>query len=159
MRLAIIPAVFCFLLAGCGDPEDQPPQTLAPKNQPAVAKTVKSCGGKVKAGSIEAYFQRLADHLAAGDAAVPMEFYDEMFSVTSDERWLVFSREEMGAGAQALPSRDDWREISRRGPQALEDLGWRGCLIADGKVWFEADGETFSLKSFNKDMPWDSAPG
>jgi len=28
-------------------------------------------------------------------------------------------------------------------------------MFAQGKVWFESDGDTFTLVAFNKDMPWD----
>jgi hypothetical protein len=154
MRLAFLLVVSALLIASCEDRSQLKSKAQPPKSTPAPMLPLKYCGGDVKAGSIEAFYQRLADHLAASKAAVPMDFYDEMFSVISDDRRLLFRREEMGAGAKALPSLDDWREISRQGPQAIHDAGWRGCYIAHGKVWFEADGETFSLKGFNKDMTW-----
>lgn len=154
MRLVLLLVVSTLLVAGCEDRAQQEPKVSPSKITSTPMQPLKYCGGDVKAGSIEAFFQRLADHLAASEAAVPMDLYDETFSVISDDRRLVFRRQEMGAGARALPSRDDWREISRQGLQGIHDAGWRGCFIAHGKVWFEADGETFSLKGFNKDMPW-----
>lgn len=104
---------------------------------------------------IDAYFRRLAAHLASSDQAVPMTFYGERFAIGSGERWLDFARRDMGAGARALPSLEDWREISRRGPGALDPVGYRGCNFAHGKVWFETAGETMTLISFDKEMPWD----
>lgn len=113
------------------------------------------CGGEAKPGAIGAYFHRLAGHLASSDQAVPMTFYAERFGVRSDGVRRVFPRPEMGDGARALPSLEDWREISRRGPRELESAGYRGCFLAHGKVWFETDGDVVALTSFDKDMPWD----
>ena len=104
---------------------------------------------------IDAYFQRLAAHLAANREAVPMDFYGETFRIHDSDGGLAFPRAEMRPGARALPSAQDWREISRRGASALNDAGWRGCFLAHGKVWFETDGEAVGLIAFDKTMPWD----
>ena len=87
---------------------------------------------------------------------MPIAFYAERFRIHSGGG-LAFKREETGPGARALPTLDDWREISRRGAHGLDSAGWRGCMFANGKVWFEADGDSFVLTSFHKDMAWDRA--
>lgn len=152
-------AVLVVLLGACGDqnvrPADIPRAEQASPANPAAVR--RYCGGEAGPGEIDAYFTRLASHLATGVKAVPMEFYAESFSIHSANRSLVFRRMDMGAGARALPSLEDWREISRQGPGSLDDAGWRGCFLAHGKVWFEADGRGgFAMTSFDKTMPWDA---
>ena len=146
-------------VAGCGEaPGPSADLPLEAPSPPAPDDVPHWCGGDANPGVIETYFQQLESHLAKSEQAVPMAFYGERFSVTSGGRYLVFRRAEMGPGARALPSRDDWREISRRGAKGLDSVGWRGCMFAHGKVWFESDGGSFTLIAFNKDMPWDAPP-
>lgn len=140
-------------ISACKAPNAESIEVPAPSSVESTAP--RFCGGEAAPGTIDAYFKRLSDHLAAANAPVPMEFYRETFGITAGGRTLYFRRREMGAGARALPSLEDWRMISRRGPGMLESLGYRGCLLDDGKVWFEVgmDG-TFALSGFNKDLPW-----
>jgi hypothetical protein len=42
------------------------------------------------------------------------------------------------------------------GPEALNSAGYRGCMLANGKVWFNADESDapFLLYGFNHAMTW-----
>ena len=154
-RTALACLLSVLAVVGCDERAPEPvakrPADLSP---PAEAAVPLHCGGEAAPGAIDAYFRRLAEHLATGDDPVPMTFYAERFGVIDDGRRLSFRREEMGAGARALPSRKDWEEISRRGRDELEPAGYRGCMIAHGKVWFESVGDTVALIAFNKEMAW-----
>ena len=154
-------ALLSVLLFACGDPDvrqagkGRAGQTPPPA-KPAAA--LEFCGGEAGPGEIDAYFTRLAAHLATSADPVPMEFYGESFGVHSSDRSLRYRRSDMRAGARALPSVEDWREISRQGHAELQGAGWRGCFLAHGKVWFEADGRGgFAMTSFDKAMPWDAS--
>lgn len=152
-------ALLTILLCGCGDPESQPAGEGGALKAPATSGIPEYCGGEAGLGEIDAYFTRLATHLDTGSEPVPMEFYGETFSVRSENRRLNYRRTDIRPGSRALPSLEDWRAMSRQAPGALQDAGWRGCFLAHGKAWFEADGRGgFGLTSFDKTMPWSAPP-
>jgi hypothetical protein len=129
--LAVLAAV---LLVGCDD--EQSDRLDAVSNSHA-STAPEFCGGQVRPGVIEGYFRTLAAALSEERTSIPPELYDARLG--DDDR----------------PSRADWNEIRLRGAAALQEAGWRGCFLASGKAWFEADGDSFVLKRFNPDMPWD----
>jgi hypothetical protein len=115
----------------------------------------ESCGGEVRPGAVKAYFERLESHLESSSDPIPLEFYSQTVSITHRGRWLWFRVTDLGPRARQLPSRADWREVSRHGAAGVFNAGWRGCAQSSGKVWFESNenGE-MGLKGFNKDMDW-----
>jgi len=129
--LAILAVVF---LVGCDDERSDRLDAVSSSYAPTAPEF---CGGQAGPGVIEGYFRTLAAALSEEGTSIPLAFYDAR----------------LGAGDR--PSRADWHEISRRGAAALQEAGWRGCFLASGKVWFEADGDSFVLKRFDPAMPWD----
>jgi len=106
--------------------------------------------------TIRAYFTRLDLHLRKSAEPVPLIFYADVVTLTEHGRTLDFSAAEMSPQARRLPTRDDWREISRRGSGSLQDAGYRGCFFSTGKAWFDinyTDGR-FALRGFDKDREW-----
>lgn len=160
MKLTCACAVSVMVVAACRDQGPQPTDAFRSASAPTTEAATMYCGGQTTTRHVAAYFNRLAEHLAAESESVPMEFYDETFGVSSiDGESLFFDRAEMKPGARALPSLEDWREISRRGAERLHGAGYRGCFLAHGKVWFEADAKgQLALTFFAKDMPWDELP-
>ena len=59
-----------------------------------------------------------------------------------------------------LVSLADWREIARKGAQALEPVGRQGCLMDNGKAWFAVDRQgSLRLITINHDMAWRKRSG
>ncbi|WP_420478301.1 hypothetical protein [Brevundimonas sp. FT23028] len=146
-------------LVACGPEQSAPPEaapSLSAASTPARINDFPFCGGVLKPGAALAFFQRLERALDSGEP-VPMRFYDEAVGIRSGGRYLTFHRDDFRPGARALLSNAEWREIADRGFVDLQDIGWRGCMLGDGKAGFQstADGE-LALRSFDKDRAWSS---
>ncbi|WP_420471715.1 hypothetical protein [Brevundimonas sp. FT23042] len=159
MRSVGVALLSALTLAGC-QPNRSARQDAAPSVPeapgPASATDFPDCGGSLKPGAARAFFQRLEQALDSGEP-VPMRFYDEAVGIRSGGRYLTFHRDDFRPGAHALLSNAEWREIADRGFGDLQDIGWRGCMLGDGKAGFQstADGE-LALRSFDKDRAWSS---
>lgn len=143
----------CLLTASCDSTEQvaSAPQHPVPSVD---ADDFPYCGGVLKPGAATAYFHRLEDHLKVGDAPVPMNFYGAQIGIESGGKYTQFNRDDFRPGARALLTNLQWREILDRGYGDLKSIGWRGCVLADGKAAFQAvDGELV-LSSFDKDRAW-----
>lgn len=122
----------------------------------AEARTIY-CGGETTSVEVEAYFSRLEDTLAEGGSGAGFkQFVADRFSVTdAGGRWLSFRLGDFHSITPGRITRAEWAEIAKRGASGLQDAGWRGCFLDDGKVWFEADEKAgFKLTSIAKNMPW-----
>jgi hypothetical protein len=156
----------CLVLALAATACDRPEKPKAPvvAESPARREVLpeyldirdhESCGGEVRPGAVKSYFERLESRLTSSSDPVPIEFYSRTVSITHRGRWLWFRVTDLGPRAPQLPSRDDWREISRHGAAGVFNSGWRGCAQSSGKVWFESDENGgIGLTGFNKDMHW-----
>lgn len=117
-----------------------------------------TCGGALKPGAAEAYFERLEQALRSG-GPVPMSFYHETVVIQSEGRNLTFRRDDFRPGARALLSDAQWREIAERGFGDLRSVGWRGCILGDGKAGFQSDANgELGLSTFDKDRAWSGLP-
>lgn len=116
------------------------------------------CGGETTRGEVERYFARLKVALReTGPKSRFNEFVAPKFLVTSERgRTLYFDLEDFNSITPSRIPLSDWQEISARGPNQIEDLGWRGCMMNHGKVWFESN-ETrgLELKGLNRSMAWE----
>ena len=44
----------------------------------------------------------------------------------------------------------------REGPMQIKNLGWRGCVMNHGKVWFESnETKGLEMKGLNRSMAWE----
>lgn len=142
------------LLTACCDSTEQVASAPQDPVRSVDADDFPYCGGELKPGAAKAYFQRLEDHLKVGDAPVPMSFYGVQIGVGSGGKYTQFKRDDFQPGARALLTNLQWREILDRGYGDLKSIGWRGCMLADGKATFQAvDGELV-LSGFDKDRAW-----
>jgi hypothetical protein len=116
------------------------------------------CGGETTRGEVDRYFARLK---AALNAKAPKSRFNEFvapkFLITDQRgRTLYFDLEDFNSITPGRISLRDWQEISARGPNQIEDLGWRGCMMNDGKVWFDSnETKGLQLKGLNRSMAWE----
>lgn len=124
------------------------------------APDVFFCGGETTRAKAQAYFARLK---VAVNAASPKsrfnEFVAPQFLITDARgRTLWFKRADFNSVTPRHIRVEEWREISARGLAAVRDVGWRGCMMSHGKVWFESsETHGLELKGFNRAMAWDPA--
>lgn len=159
MRAIGVTLLSALALAGCQP--DRPARPEAAPSAPAIAQPAPEndfpfCGGALKPGAARAFFVRLEQALQSGEP-VPMNFYDEAVVIESEGRSLTVRRDDFRPGAEALLSNAQWREIADRGFRDLGSVGWRGCILADGKAGFQSDKDgQLVLSSFDKDRAWSS---
>ncbi len=121
---------------------------------------VYSCGGETTRGEVDQYFARLK---AAIEAKSPKsrfnQFVGPQFSITDERgRNLTFNLQDFNAITPGRIRLEDWREISARGPEEVEGIGWRGCMMNHGKVWFQSNEKHgLELIGFNRSMAWEQA--
>ncbi|MDQ8027498.1 MAG: hypothetical protein REJ23_02140 [Brevundimonas sp.] len=152
MRAVGVALLSALVLAACDRVEAPQPEAASPI--PAQANDFPHCGGDLKAGAVRDYFTRLEAVLAA-NTPVPISFYGEAVTIQSGGRHLTFRREDFRPGAAALLSNAQWREIAGRGLNDLHSVGWRGCILGDGKAGFQSDKDgQLVLTSFDKDRAW-----
>lgn len=116
------------------------------------------CGGYTTRAEAQAYFARLKLALnAASPKSRFNEFVAPQFLITdASGRTLSFKRADFNSITPGRIRIEEWQEISARGLAAVEDLGWRGCMMNHGKVWFESsETHGLELKGFNRTMAWD----
>ena len=158
MRAIGVTLVSALALAACQP--DRPARPEAAPPAPAIAQPENDfpfCGGELKPGAARAFFERLEQALQSGEP-VPMSFYDEAIVIQSGGRNLTFRRDDFRPGAEALLSKAQWREIAERGFDDLQGVGWRGCILGDGRAQFQSDKDgQLVLSGFDKDRPWGSA--
>lgn len=126
-----------------------------PKSEAPVERVY--CGGVTDVATVERYFADLRDALAKTSPKTRFnEFVDDEFGVRNIQgRTLYFKVRDVGSVTPGRITVREWREISRRGAQGLQNAGWRGCFMDLGKVWFvgSKDGG-FRLTLIAKDMNW-----
>ena len=115
------------------------------------------CGGETTRAATELYFKDLRSALSE---ATPNrrfnQFVGERFGIRSEQgKSIWFDLADFDAITPGKITLEEWREISSRGPDQLQNAGWRGCFFDNGKVWFEATEDTgLKLTWISKDMPW-----
>jgi hypothetical protein len=154
MRAALVLMVLALAACEAKPTSAPPPAAERPATSPKPAYDLPSCGGDLKPGAVKAYFARLKAALDSGEP-VPMSFYDTHIGIMSGGRYLTFRRDDFRPGSRALLSNAEWKEILDRGYEDMESIGWRGCMLADGKAGFQSDAnEDIVLSSFDKDRAW-----
>jgi hypothetical protein len=148
MRIVVLAIVFGFAAIGPAHAE-----VLASADEGSAVY----CGGKTDVATVERYFSGLRHVLeTSGPKTRFNQYVASQFGVRSRRgHTLYFNVKDIGAVTPARITIDEWREISRRGAEGLQNAGWRGCFLDNGKVWFEGSEEHgFGLTLISKDMPW-----
>lgn len=140
--------------ASCMDhttPAAPPSATASPSSQ------MFFCGGETTRDKAQKFFTDLAKVLASGaEPEAFNRFVAPRFSVLRGSKYAYFDRDDFNAVTPRFISSKDWRRISEEGLDAVEDGGYRGCMMAHGKVWFDAyDDSGLLLKAINHDLAWD----
>ena len=113
------------------------------------------CGGETTRAEVSRFFSLLHEGMEEGrPAAYFNQFVADRFRVIRDERNFVFDREDFNSVTPRFFSREDWIRIVDKGAPGLNDMGWRGCMIDQGKVWFTASVKGLHISSINHDMAW-----
>jgi len=115
------------------------------------------CGGETDVATVERYFSDLQHALAKNAPKARFnKFVAQEFGVRSKRgHTLYFKVRDIGSVTPSRITIREWQEISRRGARSLNDAGWRGCFMDNGKIWFEGSKEIgFGLTLLSKDMPW-----
>ena len=98
------------------------------------------CGGETTKIEVRRFFAALRQGLEENRSASYFDgFLGHGFGVTRDGRHLWYNKAEFSAATTGFISTTDWESIAKRGEDRLEPIGWRGCMMDNGKVWFEAD--------------------
>ena len=98
------------------------------------------CGGETTKIEVRRFFAALRQGLEENRSASYFDgFLGHGFGVTRDGRHLWYNKAEFSAATPGFISTTDWESIAKRGEDRLEPIGWRGCMMDNGKVWFEAD--------------------
>jgi hypothetical protein len=116
------------------------------------------CDRETTKGKIEQYFARLKVALrATGPKSRFNEFVAPRFLVIDERgRDLEFDLEDFNSITPGRIRLADWREISARGPDEVDPIGWRGCMMNHGKVWFESnDTKGLQLRGFDRSRVWE----
>lgn len=124
----------------------------------ALASSKVSCGGITDVATVERYFADLRLALAQAGPKRPFnKLVADEFGVRSKRGYYTLYSNTRDV-VSVTPSRitlQEWREISRRGSRSLQNAGWRGCFLDNGKVWFVGSKKVgFRLTLISKDMPW-----
>jgi hypothetical protein len=123
----------------------------------ARAGSVVYCGGETDVLTVERYFADLRRALGTrGPTTRFNQFVASQFGVRRRRgATLYFNVKDIGAVTPGRITIGEWKQISSRGARGLQNAGWRGCFLDDGKVWFEGSKEQgFRLTLISRDMPW-----
>lgn len=116
------------------------------------------CGLSTTHAKAAAYFARLKSALQATSPESRFnEFVAPQFTIIdATGRSLSFQRADFNSITPGRIRIEDWREISARGLAAVEGVGWRGCIMSHGRVWFEAsETQGLVLMGINRTIAWD----
>lgn len=172
-RLAFGAAVYAVsLVAGCSVPGEGQSDDLRPTSRTHAAAAgqkgkaparepiaeVFFCGGETTRPVVDRYFEDLEQALSdRGPDRLFDRFVRRKFSIR-DAQGAVrrFDLATVEAITPEIISREEWQQISDSGPNQLQDAGWRGCFLGQGKFWFEASQEGgLGLNSINRTVPRD----
>jgi hypothetical protein len=123
----------------------------------APIESLVSCGGITDVGTIARYFSDLQEALAkTGPKTRFNMFVDDEFGVRSKQgHTLYFRVRDIRSVTPGRISISEWQEISKRGAASLQNAGWPGCFLDNGKVRFVGSKEGgFRLTLIAKGMPW-----
>jgi hypothetical protein len=124
-------------------------------------QTSFTCGGETTRASVDRYFSDLRSALAVPAPGRRFDvFVADRFAVTDAQgKQAWFKPKDAASGLPNGITPEDWKKISARGIGSLNDAGWRGCFMDEGKVWFQADAKDgLKLTAISRAMPWIEAP-
>jgi hypothetical protein len=84
------------------------------------------------------------------------ELFSDNFSIGYRGKWLYVPARDLVNFRKALSNKYDWDFIYKSLANGeLGDVGWRGCILDDGKISFEADAHgRLSISGFDADRQW-----
>jgi hypothetical protein len=145
------------MLAACSSQDDRSTSSTEKVIESVGDRAPQTCGIPLKAGAVDRFIERLSAGLARNDPGFVRsnDLFDERASFYYDGY-----RHDRIAGAEEpyrgrILTMSDWEKIlDRLRKGRLEDVGWRGCMLAHGKIWFQGDPQG-ELKLFIADLESD----
>lgn len=116
------------------------------------------CGSELSTGAVSRFVAKLSSIVTGPDAEsvdASNLYYERVSFWYSGFRHDAYRDRLEDYDGRALEIRD-WREILvRLRANQLEDGGYRGCMLDNGKVWFQADSDgELKLSAANLDRGW-----
>jgi hypothetical protein len=167
MKPYATPIIFALSLAACSAAPEadeeasasgavEAPASTSSEGQSAAGREAFICGGETTREHAAQFFADLDSALKSSDSGEQFKaLLTLQFTVIEGDTAASHDISRAGAVTPSLVTRDDWEAINARGLSELESVGYRGCMMDHGKVWFEAsEGGPLKLKSINRDMDW-----
>ena len=167
MKTYATPIIFALTLAACSAAPEadeeasaseavEAPASTSSEVQSAAGSEAFFCGGETTREQAAQFFADLDSALKSGDSGEQLNaLVTSQFTVIEDDTAANHDISGAGTVTPSLVTRDNWEAINARGLSELESVGYRGCMMDHGKVWFEAsEGGPLKLKSINRNMDW-----
>jgi hypothetical protein len=149
------PLTLSLVLIACAE---QPQRAESgPSDAPSAAEAREYCGGELLPGAAKDYAGRLSEFLASGDARAPDALYADNFYLSDTDGRKIQRGVGPDRNREAELTRQEWGEIAERLPSDLKSVGWRGCILGDGKASFESGPDEHAklvLRNFDRTRPW-----
>lgn len=149
------PIALSLVLIACAE---QPQRAdSGPSDAPSAAEASEYCGGELRPGAAQDYAGRLSEFLASDDARAPDALYAENFYLSDIDGRRIQRGVGRDRNRDAELTRQEWGEIAERLPADLKSVGWRGCILGDGKAWFESgpnEQAELVLRNYDRTRPW-----
>jgi len=158
-RLMLFPLM---LIAGCSGANEAATENrqAAPAAQASIAESdpvFRSCGGELKRKDFEDFLIRLKKAIDE-DYAITRhpELFSRNFTIMYRGKWIVVPAPDLANFRKPLSRKQDWDFIYKSLlAEHLDPVGSHGCMLDDGKIWFEADEQgRLAILSFSADLQW-----
>lgn len=117
------------------------------------------CSGRLSNNSLHDFLSSI-NAVIDVEASSPIndrQLFAESVTLVRDGKVEKLSSENLTRYSGKLPAREDWRIIaSLLAAGKLFPVGWRGCILNNGKAAFIADSDgNIHLSSFDFDQEWE----
>lgn len=170
-RASVLCAAFVASLPACVGPEHlmaassnsskfPAPQKATVQRSDAQAQQsaqLEFCGSQLASNEVREFAQIVASTLRDNFSPRKQRLFAEVITLVDAGKVAHVERAELSRYVGKLPSAEDWQIISTRlNAGELYPVGWRGCILANGKSTFVADESgRLGLSSFDFDRGWE----
>jgi hypothetical protein len=154
----ILLALLCVAADGCSRQDEYLDRSGEVVGVADHNRQVPYCGIELREGAVDRFIEHLDAELTNNSSNFIRYnnlFDDRVSFYYNGYRHLRLSSAEKSYRGRMLTT-EDWEEVLvRLRDGRLESAGWRGCMLANGKIWFQAteQGE-LKLSSANLEIDW-----
>jgi hypothetical protein len=117
------------------------------------------CGGKLSGNGVFEFLSALKSDIRSENSSSIRDgrLYADNITLIADGKVERVSSEQLPYYSGRLPTREDWKTISSLLASGnLFPVGWRGCILSNGKAAFVTNSAgSIRLSSFNFDQEWE----